>query len=172
MNHISKFYTFNLLKNNDTWIGNLRERIKSKFLNGTDVTWPSFDLLKPIFTVNNVEKLGAYAAEGALMEYISDEFKKRYITKHFTIGFDFDERKDKCRNGSIYWNCINIGRFWYCDTSDGKDFGPLQNNKWVFNCCILIGYFGEKRAYESLQEMLLSLEKTFPHEKYQKYLNG
>jgi hypothetical protein len=147
------------------WIGLLRSKVQTMFRNGEHVDWGSNDILEPHATIRNVEELGAYAASGIITEYITHQFRDRYITEHLTVTFETEEKK----RGQVFWNNIELANFWF----QGENFGKLTN-KWVFNRsapCIIVGYHVDE-AFDNLHELIAHVENTFPHEMYEKYTKG
>lgn len=54
-------FQFEVLNEGGAWLGALRSRIQSKFINGDSVTWGSNELLRPQVTVRDLEELAAAA---------------------------------------------------------------------------------------------------------------
>ena len=65
-------HSFELARKGGEWLGAARRWIQSRFMNGSDVTWGSLDILKgsPV-TVADVEDLAAYVAAAAINEHVS-----------------------------------------------------------------------------------------------------
>lgn len=156
---------------NRNWLGAIRSIIKHKFLNGETVRWGTNELLRGDLSVNTLEDIAQDIAESTLKEH-REQLLKRNITDHFTIGYDADSTEHiECVNsnkGTIYYNNKEFGRFWRGDSSD-----PYWPNRYVFNAgspCLVMEYSDPLDCYTTIQEMLVNLENTFPHEKYEQYL--
>ena len=154
---------------NRNWLGAIRSIIQRKFLNGETVRWGTNELLRGDLSVNALEDIAQDIAESTLKEY-REQLLKRNITDHFTIGYDADSTGHiGCKNsnkGTIYYNNKEFGRFWR--ESTGK-----YSNRYVFNAgspCLAMEYSDPLDCYTTIQEMLINLENTFPHEKYEQYV--
>ena len=57
-----------LMQTGGKWLGAAREWLQWHRLNGDSVTWGSSDVLRPPFTVRDVEELAAHVAAAAINE--------------------------------------------------------------------------------------------------------
>lgn len=69
---LTRINEFELLqKHGDEWFGTARSFIQSNFINGSDVTWGSFDQLNPRggLSVYDIESLAASVSSTAINEF-------------------------------------------------------------------------------------------------------
>jgi len=80
-----KYYS-DFLRNGGQWLGNLRSRVQSMFLNGDSVTWSSHAELKPNPSIAQVEELGAYAVAGYHNEVVEPMIETMKNTRAILRG--------------------------------------------------------------------------------------
>ena len=152
---------------NRNWLGAIRSIIQRKFLNGETVRWGTNELLRGDLSVNTLEDIAQDIAESTLKEH-REQLLKRNITDHFTIGYEVNSSQyiGEANFGFIYYNSKEFGRFW-------REPSGRYPNRYVFNAggpCLVVNYHDPLDCYTTIQEMLINLENTFPHEKYEEYL--
>ena len=63
-------YSLDFLHEGGRWLGNLRSRIQTMFINGEQVIWGSDDKVSHIPTVKEIEELGSCAVAGYHSEVV------------------------------------------------------------------------------------------------------